>query len=600
MQLENLRIENFRTIKESTVEPAKINVITGPNGAGKSSTLEAISFLLTGKAGANAVRDGETSATVEGVVMGTPLLRKAGSKTSVKLNGKTTTQKSVQQWIEDSVGVTLDTIRIATSSGMLAAMNSRELAAYLISNNLIPAEIDMDTIRLLCTLSPEVEEELLMYLPEAPVKFTMDDIHETYTQFFSARPIVKKQLAEKQLQANFTGMAPTHTLAQIDEALAKFAAYNAEMAAYNKLLDMHKEAKRRRADAQTKVTEIEMKIRGITAPAVDPKEYEFLRAKEKDAEQAMLYAHKAINTIESTLAMFKRTLANLDKPVCPISEKLVCTTDKTEIKEDLARLVEENESLLQNHQNEMQKAKERIASVHDKIADYQRREKAFRDFQALHTQRSALLAGMPVVPEAPVKPEEIPDAETRIKELKAERELIFAQEAAKKAEKEIPELEARIAIYDEVINLLKPQGGIREKIVEAAFEPMIEHCNERAAKIKPDFKIGMVSDEGIHIMCKPTGVTNMLPLDAVSSGEQLVAMLLILDAINALSGFGILMLDDLDKLDTNALDALFTLLSDPVVTDPYDHIFVALVNHEDSLEIINKHKAIVGNLIALT
>lgn len=600
MQLGYLKIENFRTITESYMEPAKINVITGPNGVGKSSTLEAISFLLTGKAGTNPVKDGETSTTVEGLVMGTPLLRKAGAKTSVKLNGKTTTQKSVQQWIEDSIGVTLDTIRVATSSGMLAAMNSRELATYLISNNLIPAEIDMDTIRLLCTMSPEAEAELLMYLPEAPVKFTMDDVHETYTQFFAARPIIKKQLAEKQMQANFTGMEPSHTLVQLDEELAKFAAYNSELAAYKKLVDIYEDAKRRREVAQKRVAEIEAKIRSNPVSPTDTAEYTFLLGKKKECEQTVLNAHKAIHTIESNLRMFKNTLVNLDKPVCPISEKLICTTDKSAIKEDLSKLVAENEALLQKAQDEMQKAKERMVNLDAKIGDYQNREKAYRDFQALHTQRSALMAGMPTIPEKPVPPEEIPDAEARVKELKSERELIFAKEAAKKAEKEIPELEARIKIYDELIALLKPQGGIREKIVEAAFEPMIDHCNERAKKIKPDFKVGLISDEGIHIVCKPAGVSSMLPLDSVSSGEQLITMLLILDAINALSNFGILMLDDLDKLDTDALNALFELLNDPEVTDPYDHIFVAMVNHEDSMKVIDKHKSIIGNLIALS
>lgn len=163
----------------------------------------------------------------------------------------------------------------------------------------------------------------------------------------------------------------------------------------------------------------------------------------------------------------------------------------------------------------------------------------------------------------------------------------------------MPALEKQLALYDELIDLLCPRGGIREKIIETAFEPLVDHCNERAADLKADFKIGLVSDEGVYITCKPAGVSEMLPLSAVSSGEQLLAMLLILDAINSLSNLGILILDDLDKLDASSLDALFTMLENPEITDPYDHIFVAMVNHEDSLQIINKHKGIISNHIAL-
>ena len=599
MQLSNVRITNFRTIEDVAIDPGKVNVITGANGSGKSSTLEAISFLLTGKAGTNAVREGATCAEVSGDLMGSPIYRKIGSKATVKMNGKATTQKSVQQWIETGSGITMDTIRIATSSGMLASMNGKEFAEYLINNNLIPVEIDMTTLKMFCSISPEAELELGFYLPPDPCKFTAEDIQDAYAQIYAKRPILKKEIAEKTILANFTGMEPVHTLAEIDDELARYANYAATVSTYNKLMQSYMDAKRRRENVQQQIAEVEAKIKSSTAKPVDENEYTFLKQQEEKINQSIMQTTQNIRTIEANLAMFRRTLDNLDKPVCPISEKLICTTDKTEIKEDITTLIGENETMLANANAELAANREKLAGIKSKLSDYEARSKAYRDLQSLYSQRSALLLGVPELPEKPEKPKEIPNAEDAVKALKEERELIFKKEASVKAAKELPALEKQLALYDELIDLLCPRGGIREKIIETAFEPLVDHCNERAADLKADFKIGLVSDEGVYITCKPAGVSEMLPLSAVSSGEQLLAMLLILDAINSLSNLGILILDDLDKLDASSLDALFTMLENPEITDPYDHIFVAMVNHEDSLQIINKHKGIISNHIAL-
>ncbi len=600
MQINNLKITNFRTIESLSFNPGKVNVIIGHNGAGKSSTLEAISYLLTNKVGNNPIREGAALTTVEAEVMGTPFLRRYKTTGStVKMNGKMTTQKSVQEWIESETGITADTIRVATSSGMLASMNSRELSAYLINNNLIPAEIDMDVLKMLCTISPEVEAILTGYLPEAPIKFNMDDIQEAYSNVYAIRPLLKKQLAELKAQANYTGVKSTMTLDQIDAELGKLAAYSAAWASYEKLRTAYQAALNRRASVQAQISTLEEQIKKSTAAPVDPKEIEFLRNEEKRIRQKIFETTKEIQVIDANLKIFLTTLENLDRPVCPISNKLVCTTDKTAIKNELTELVVQNKELKESKASELEKLNERQQKFCQKIADFEKRRDAYREFEALCAKRSSLKSTLPEIPEKPEEPAKVENAEARIAELKAHREFIYKEEAAKKAEKEIPSVEAEIALYDEVIELLCPRGGIREKIIEAAFEPLIEHCNERAKELRSDFRISLVSDDGVHIMCKPTGLTDMLPLNAVSSGEQLLAMFLILDAINALSNLGILLLDDLDKLDGNALDALFDLLRNPDVAKSYDHIFIAMVNHEDSLKVLSKYSANIDNLIAL-
>lgn len=598
MKLNDLTIKNFRTITEQSFSPAKLNVIIGPNGSGKSSTLEALSFLLTGKSGPNPVREGAECAEVECEVMGTLLQRKFSARSAVKLNGKATTQKSVQQWIEDSTGVTVDTLRVATSSGLLAAMNSRELSEYMISNNLIPAEVDLDTIDKLCTISPEAMTELSMLLPPAPVKFNMDAVQEAYSHCYNTRPAIKRELAEKRVKANYTGPAPTRTLEEIDQQLAAFAAHATEKAAYERLLRSYNDTMARREQALAQLEAIKKQLSTFTAEPVNPADVQVLRKKEKDIREAIMACGTEIRTIQANLSMFKRTMENLGKPVCPISEKLICTTDKTAIKEELAGLIADNEALCQRTNTRLADLNKQLAAQQEAIADFEKKLDVFRAAENLKARYQSIEASIPPVPAKPKAPDDIPNLEMRVQALKEERARIFAANAAKEAEKQIPALEAQVKVYDELVNLLCPKGGIREKIIEATFEPLIDHCNERAKVLKPDFSIGLVSDDGIHITCKPTGAKEAMPLDAVSSGEQLLAMLLILDAINALSGLGILVLDDLDKLDENSLNALFELLTNPEVSDPYDHIFVAMVNHEDAVKVTAKYATQI-NLISL-
>lgn len=597
MELKNIEVNNFRTIDHISVTPGKVNVIYGPNGSGKSSLLESVSFLLTGKAGTSVIKDGESAAEISAEVMGVPLFRKIGAKNSVRMNGKATTQKSVQQWIEESTGATSDALRVATSSGMLAAMNSKEFAEFLINNKLIPAEIDMDIVTMLCSVSPAAMEELEHMLPPAPCKFTMAEVEEAYRTAYATRPILKRQIAEKKIQSEYTGMAPTLTLKQIDAELASFSAYNAQLDAYNKLMQQYNAAIAKRKQAQALVADIDAKLRGASAKPVDENELAFLEAQKQKISTNILELSKKVQIIKSNLAMFTKTLENLDKPICPISEKLICTTDKTSIKEELTTLVEQNQGLLSDINEALEKETRKLSTFNDRIKDYNVRKQAFNNLEALIARRKIAEASIPDVPDIPVAPTIIPNSEERIAQLKDERRLIFAMEAAKNAAKELPALEAKLAVYDELVDLLCPKGGIREQIIAAAFEPLIEHCNERAKILKPDFKIDLVSGDGVRITCKPNGVSNMLPVDAVSAGEQLVVMLLLLDAINSLSNLGLLVLDDLDKLDADALDALFTMLQDPAVTAPYDHIFIAMVNHEDSMAIINKHKANINNII---
>ena len=599
MQIEAIKINNYRGLKEVTFDPGKINVFTGANGSGKTSVLEAISFLLTGKANGDCVHNGAESANVSGVIMGTPVERRMGARASIRVNGKATTQKSVAQWLEDATGATVDTLHIATASGILAAMDARQLAEYLINNNLIPVTVDMDTMKMLCTVSEDAATELEMMMPAMPEQFGLPEVQEAYEHYFAARPALKKQLAELRAKANCAVPKPTHTMEEIDAAMNRIAANMAEHNAYVRQNQVYMNAERAAHVYREQLAAITDQINKTKVEPVNPAEVQALKERRRQAEAARREALGAKKTVEANISLFSRTLENLDKPVCPISNKLVCTTDKTAIRTELQQLVTENRALAEAAQKREADAANEIQTIDVAMAELDKRNAAYQQYHALCARKQAMEAAPPVIPPKPEPPKAIENAEALAASLKAERDALFAHRVAEQAAAQIPFLEKRLAVCEELVALLRPQGGIREKIVEAAFEPLIDHCNSRAETLRPGFAINMVSNNGIHIMCRPRSSAKMLPLSNVSAGEQALAMVLVMDAINALSGAGILMLDDLDKLDSIALDSLLQLLCDPSVTACYDHIFLAAVNHDDTMRVLDKHNGKIDLHFAL-
>ena len=66
MRIDQIKIQDFKNISNSTFCPGQITAFVGSNGAGKTSWMEAFRYLLTGEAPENPIQDGKTQAVVEG------------------------------------------------------------------------------------------------------------------------------------------------------------------------------------------------------------------------------------------------------------------------------------------------------------------------------------------------------------------------------------------------------------------------------------------------------------------------------------------------------------------------------------------------------
>jgi len=594
--LTNLSIKDFKSIKEKSIPKlSSLTFVTGENGAGKSSLLEAICYLYTGELPDKAVRDGAKELTVSAQLGADTIQRSFGSKTVCRVNGATTTQKSVATLIESTTGVTQDVYHVLTSKDVLTRMTAGSLAEFLIENKLIPVGIDLDTLKVLCpTLTSAAEEELSHHLPPTPNKFGVEDIAAAYDVAFANRKAVKQVIAAKTIEATWEGPVPTRTLESIEAELKKFIAFDTEKASYQKLLEAYERIVAQRKSQLENIADLEKRINALgTLPTVDVKEGEFLKAQAEKLRNQLSQIDSTNRVFSDNICMFRKTLEDLDKPICPISKKLVCSTDKTAVKSELAKLLDDNVAELEKSSQLRSQIAENIKAVQAKLRAWEEARERLYKAEKLYEQHKTLKGALISIPEKPIAPTSSLDV-TEKQRLIAEREKVFKYQNCLKAKGELKKLNAELDVWEELVAVLSPKAGIREAVIKIALEPLVEHINKRAAELKVDFAVDLKFENGVKIYCSPKKGLSMLPLEAVSSGEQAYALFLIMDALNELSGARILLLDDLDKLDVASFEALIGLCSRKDILDKYDHIMVAFVNHDEAVRVAEAACSRVG------
>lgn len=293
MQISNIKIENFKGIENYSLEDVKQCVaIVGSNGKGKSSIFQAVRAIITGNTPSTPVRSGAEKAIVSANICGENIERRFGSKNTVKFNGKTTTQKSVEQFLEAITNVTSDTMEIATSG-------------------LIPAVMSIDDLLSLCTVSPEAEKRLRDLLPESPTTFTMDKVEELYNKLYAERTTIKQNIKVLKVSSQYEGTPPSRTLDLIEKELQKFVVYDNECETYKQLLKVYNDSVERRKVGLERLAEVEGKIKNLPKDSVDPNELTLLRAAKKKVEEEILVAKETEVTLKANIGIFKKTLESL-------------------------------------------------------------------------------------------------------------------------------------------------------------------------------------------------------------------------------------------------------------------------------------------------
>lgn len=218
-----------------------------------------------------------------------------------------------------------------------------DLAEYLLNEGFLENDMDIEKLLSLCSLSKDAEDELRMLLPEAPEKITLGDIQEAYDMCFAARAERKKSLAEAEAAAKYAGPVPTRSVEDINteqqSVSQQIGRLSAESASYTKLKAAY--------DAHTKAMEsLAEKLEAYKEVKAPPKTgQESVKKEIKNKRDVLQEVQSSIQVAEKDIAFMGKVLDALAKPVCPISNKLVCSTDKTGIRSELEDGVEQKEEI---------------------------------------------------------------------------------------------------------------------------------------------------------------------------------------------------------------------------------------------------------------
>lgn len=160
MKIKEIIVKDFGGIETQIIEPQKITCLLGKNGASKSTILTAIKRAFIGKMEPDDIRVGASKAHVTIVFDdGTSIERIRGKDRSVvKVNDKTTSQESANEFLVGKLGVPLSIYETMFGTDYFAELSKKDLTALLLS--MLQVQIDYKKII-------EAAESRMDTLPEA-------------------------------------------------------------------------------------------------------------------------------------------------------------------------------------------------------------------------------------------------------------------------------------------------------------------------------------------------------------------------------------------------------------------------------------------------
>lgn len=602
MKLQNIRIKDFKGLGNVTLDPEKINVLTGENGKGKTSLLEAIRYIITGEYPENAIQIGKDKCELSAIVNGDNILigrktDKNGEKGIFKLENKTTSYSSYRKSLTDRGLLNQVAATEFASSSKLMDMDVDALTEFMLANT--PVRISLDKlISLAVGITQPMEDELRNILPSENI--TLNHIAEADAYFTQVRKNIKAACDTAKANAVFLGEIPNEneSVEDLQKAyetniglIASVKAKSDNYRNYLKLVDS-----RNQILANIKAREEQAESIKCDKPD-DTRLGEINKELERNKTTVNDYRTVMVSLVKD-IELFEKTLENLNSDKCPISDKLVCKTDKTAIKGDIAKAIEDNKSSIEKMQNCINVAESNIVKLEAEKNKIEADKKQYDRYIDLLKSVNDLKKSVPSLPE------KVDEEKTDVSQLEFDNRIIKnkIENIRKYAEylennKKYQALAEKRDTYEALCKLLDEKGILREQILTFALKPFEDYVNDRAKALNVVYRIQIKANKGVRILYNPKGASEFISYNNASAGEKLMISFLILDMINALSDMRVLFLDNLDKLDKQALANLVGVINMPEVLDAYDHIFMVGVDHEDALEELKKLNATCTQII---
>lgn len=581
-----ISIRNFKGIEDLQLNAKKLNAIIGKCGSGKSSLLDAIRFALTGKAGKEVIRKGcrEASVVLRFSDNSTIERIRRTSENISKCNGKSSTKRSLDEFLT-ARNMNPCWIESLCSVDWFAGLSSKDLNNFFMT--ILPLRAKAETVmELVAQLDKDLTEKKEKYLMEEILKkqeiFSFNDLANGYNTAYTVRQELKRKYNEMLPRCTFNETVPAKTREDIEKELNNISQVEAAEKEYSKRLKEYASSKKQHDLAIKRLDEMKKELDTYSS-CKKPKEETKTQA---EADRKLFQVHikrtnEYIGTINSTLDLLKRTLDNLDKPICPISEKLICTTDKSQLKEELLSLIQKNENALASNKEFLAKCEDQVRKRDDIISNYQKEVYRYEQKTTLENNISKF-----IVPEILPEPQKVEKAhlEAKKKELLDLLSILSRYEKVQQNKKELAKIKDKYDLAQFAVKVLDSKIGIPALILQRTLRFFEKKCNEKASLLREGFQIHFLSDNGITIQVSPGKGKPFVDMKEVSTGEFVCVAYILMTMIGEATKCHLFLIDNLDRLDTEYLNALLSLLEED---KKIEQVFLGGVDHADVEQTLN-------------
>lgn len=577
MKIAKIIINNFRGITTETLLPDKINVLLGHCGTGKSSTMDAIKWGLTGKITKEDIRYDSPEASIKIIFDdGTSIMRTQSAKATNYVNEKVATEKATNEFLENKFGCSISSIEAMCGASFFKSLSKKDLKSFII--DILPIKASFSKI---VELSDDLDEEKISFIKEyLEDEVSLADIDAAYKTVFDGRKVKKQVLKNLQEKSKFTKELPGVTKEELLKRQGEIALIEAKVNDYKKNLERYNKSLKTRENAEKQLADMKNRLhqyKDIKQPVEADLQ---LAIKEKQLFiDAIANANNTIAIMKANVELMQRTLDSLDKPVCPISERIVCTADKSGLREELISLVEMNNKELANGYNFIVRCNEQVDKRDEIINSYNNQLIAWNNKINLENTINAF-----ALPEVLDKPEEVNGdfAEEKL-QIQNMLNVWYEKDASDQAAKNIEETVHKVNLYDFAVKFFSA-NGIKSKLLEKAVDPLQKMIDEKTQSLRKGFKISLMTEEEFDITISPrTG--EVVPLNKISAGEFIITAYILMSVVSQITGVSILMMDNLDNLDSDAARQLMLLLD---ADENFNTIILASVDHPDIIDAISE------------
>lgn len=543
-------------------------------------------FLETGKA---------ENARIQGIKElevltpdGTEFYIRRSKPSKVAVNGKKVTVAALDKLVADRIGGVSKSLDIVTSSEVMTGLGMDELAEYLIS--VVPVSIDFNKLSELAGLSDTERSVLQPLFPEPPAAITLADVASVYKMLFASRTEISRQADEWKKRSMFDGPLPVMDREQTQKQLEEFSAQIGESRQIAKMHEIYRKRQEERAKCQENYRQCAQKYNSLQASPIPQGCMEQLRREEEQLRQQNRTDEDIIARVQQANAPLMKMINNLDSQVCPLCDRLACTTDKTACKADIYEsirlnngMADESRKRLNERRVQLMENRRKQDEITVKIQDYEKKV-------LLYKQLCQIKETIPQLPEEPPK---MPDMEKLGKECEQykrylEQATLYA--SCVEAEKKYREMDAQYRLYTGLVKKAEPKKGLLiNTILGFILAPFREHCNQFLKNIYEDMDVLFKMDEkGFQVYCRPHGRTSYMPLKALSTGERMLFTFALMDMISTMSNTRMLFFDGMEALDEETFKMLVLTLARPEIRSRYDHVILACVEHTGIAALLNE------------